>query len=101
MSSRNHKLYQDDPHTPVIGCFRPRVYDKKAKGKHAAHLVVKCGCCDEEVAIYPPNDEADNTIEIGGVSASREEWRMILLPMLSDKDNPIAVLRKGNWKEYK
>jgi len=72
----NQKRYQYKDGIPI-----PRVYYKKAHGKKSARCLVKCGDCDESLEIYY-GPKRDNTLEIGGVLASKKEWRKILLPFL-------------------
>jgi hypothetical protein len=47
-------------------------------------LLIKCGDCDNALEIYhDPENPVD--LEIGGVFASVENWREILLPLLEPK----------------
>lgn len=72
----NHKKYQYHKGIPL-----PRIYHRKARGKKSARYLVKCGDCDNSFEIYyGPKD--DDTLEIGGVFASKREWRKIFLPLL-------------------
>jgi hypothetical protein len=58
----------------------PRVYQRQARGKKSARLLIKCGDCDQKFEIhYGPGSE---DLEIAGVLASVENWRKILLPLL-------------------
>ena len=77
------KLGISSPH----GGFVPRV-TLRAKRRRSKRtfvspcFLVRCGCCAESVEITYGTD--DNFVEINGVSAAREEWRKILLPLLED-----------------
>ena len=62
------------------GLFKLRVFARQAQKGRMARLLLKCGCCDESLTICYD----DESLEIGGVSASREEWRSLLLPFLDD-----------------
>lgn len=63
------------------GAFKPRIFHRAARPRKSARFLVKCGCCDESVEIY----YGGGTLEIGGVMASVEEWRKLLLPLLEEK----------------
>jgi hypothetical protein len=63
---------------------KPRVTKRKASDKGSARLLIRCGDCVKKLEIYfdeqfifNPDSEEDH-IEIGGVIASRAEWRTIL-----------------------
>lgn len=47
---------------------------------------VKCGCCPEAVVIFFDNDPTGDihidSLEIGGVSATIDQWRQVFLPLL-------------------
>jgi hypothetical protein len=43
-------------------------------------LVVRCGDCAERLVIHYGQD--DDFLEIGGVMATRREWRAVLGPLL-------------------
>lgn len=78
----NKKMLQID------GCdFKLRLWHRKKKkvGRkiHSEGYTVKCGCCDEKIYISLMNS---GSLEIGGVLASKEEWRKLLLPLLEDED---------------
>ena len=60
------------------GACRIRVFYRKAHGKKGARYLLKCGCCEEKVAIY----YGDGTLEINGVMGSAADWRGILEPLL-------------------
>lgn len=72
----NRKMCQYQNGVPIL-----RVYHRRANGKKSARYLVKCGDCDESLEIYY-GPEINNGVEIGGVLASKEEWRKILLPLL-------------------
>lgn len=58
---------------------RRTIIDSLTKRRvHSDHVLIKCGDCDEKMEIFPD----DRLIEIGGVIASIEEWRAVLLPLL-------------------
>src|SRR2546423_13130259 len=59
----------------------PRIYHRKMRGKKSARLLIKCGDCANKFEIYYGPDGDD--LEIAGVFASIENWRKILLPLLS------------------
>jgi len=63
------------------GTWQIRVYHRKSVGKRDSRYLIKCGCCDQKFEIYYGN----NTLEIGGVMGSIEDWREILLPLLTIK----------------
>jgi hypothetical protein len=74
----NTKIAQRDK----TGLWKLRIWSSKTKGIGHKYLI-KCGCCDSKIEIYPALDKNDG-IEIGGVMASKAEWRKILLPLLGD-----------------
>ena len=53
-------------------------------------LRVKCGCCDEAVVIYFPEEPMNNphmdTLEINGVMGTIDQRKQILLPLLGVKE---------------
>lgn len=58
-----------------------------------AHLIVKCGCCDNKIDIYPVGlGDVVGELEIGGVAGSVRNWRAILLPLL--KVSPLRRAKK-------
>ena len=61
-----------------------RVYHKKGKGKKCPRYLLRCGCCEQKLAIY----HTDDGLEVGGVNGTIEDWREILLPLL-------LIQRKG------
>jgi hypothetical protein len=58
----------------------PKVFHRKPRGKKSAHLLVKCGDCENKFEIYYGPQGED--LEIAGVLASVENWRKILAPLL-------------------
>jgi|GEM_PF-3497803 len=75
---RNTRMLVTDPE----GGWRPRIYRRAAKGRKSGRLLVKCGCCNERVEIY----HDDHGLEINGVCASLNEWRVILGPLLEGRE---------------
>jgi len=61
--------------------FIPRFYWKKAMGITGTRVVIKCGDCDNQIEIYYGGKDyekmVDNLIEIGGVLAHKDIWRMV------------------------
>ena len=60
------------------GNWVPRVYHRTSRGRKGPRYLIKCGCCEESLEIY----YGEGSLEIGGVNASLEDWRKILLPLL-------------------
>lgn len=60
-----------------------RVYNRRARGKKSARILIKCGDCENKFEIYYGPDGDD--LEIAGVLASVENWRDILLPLLKHR----------------
>lgn len=71
----NKKMGQDDE----SGAYKLRVFHKKGEGVKCPRLLIKCGCCDNELKIY----YCQEGLEINGVNASIEEWKNILQPLLN------------------
>ncbi len=65
------------------GGAKLRIFHRKQKGIDSARYLIKCGDCDQKLEIYYDND--DVFLEIGGVHASKKEWKKILLPLLKDE----------------
>jgi len=63
------------------GTWQIRVSHRKSVGKRDPRYLIKCGCCDQKFEIY----YGGNTLEIAGVMGSIEDWREILLPLLTVK----------------
>lgn len=59
--------------------YRLRVSCRKGKGKQSSRLLIKCGDCDSAIQVYFDSEG----LEIGGVHASLDEWRDVLLPLLT------------------
>lgn len=74
MSTFNRKMGQSD----ARGSWRLRVFHRQGRGKFSPRVRVKCGDCDAALDIYYGAD----SMELGGVHASLEEWRALLLPLL-------------------
>ena len=66
-----------------VGGFMPalRVTHRKQRKGKGASIRVGCGCCNENLVIFP-DDEGDNLIEINGVMGSRRQWQKIFGPLL-------------------
>jgi hypothetical protein len=79
----NKRLTQARPE----GGFALRVYHQQGRGKRMPRYLLKCGCCDQQLEIY----YAPECLEINGVIASVENWREILLPLLSPNEPPPPV----------
>lgn len=73
----NYKKYQYHIGIPLL-----RIYHRKAKGKKSARYLIKCGDCDNSFEIYY-GPKGDDTLEIGGVFASKKEWQKIFIPLLN------------------
>lgn len=69
------------------GAPKLRIWHRKRKGLNSARYLIKCGDCDQKLEIYYSGD--GNLLEIGGINASRKEWRKILLQLLKDKKKGI------------
>lgn len=68
-----------------------RLSRRKAHDKKSARILIKCGCCNERLEIYFDDKviheqslESPNTLEIGGVMGTIDQWRKILLPLLDE-----------------
>ncbi|MGD0090573.1 MAG: hypothetical protein ABSE73_11695 [Planctomycetota bacterium] len=72
---RHNRFYDTDR----FGCPEIRVFHKAGKGKRSPRYLLKCGCCEQKMEIYYDGDG----LEIGGVNGAIEDWREILLPLLS------------------
>ena len=82
MAEFNRKMAQSDGQ----GGWRLRVWRRKGRGVRSPRLLIKCGDCDAALAIYYGGD----SMEIGGVHASLEEWQRIFVPLLDGRD-PVEV----------
>jgi predicted SprT family Zn-dependent metalloprotease len=59
----------------------PKVTKRKARGNQSARLLVRCSDCKEKLTIYFDEDtlrDDDEPLEVGGVIATRKEWKTIL-----------------------
>ena len=63
------------------GGAKLRIWHRKQRGIGSARYLIKCGDCDSKLEIYYGDDVF---LEIGGVHASKKEWKKILLPLLKD-----------------
>jgi len=72
----NHKKCQYNNGIPI-----PRIYHREPKGKKSARYLIKCGDCQNYFEIYYGSKGAE-TLEIGGVLASKKQWQRILFPLL-------------------
>lgn len=63
------------------GYYDVRVFHRGRKGKKDPRFLFKCGCCENKFEVYYGGD----SLEIGGVMGSVENWRELLLPLLSMK----------------
>lgn len=71
----NRKMVQPDG----VGGYKLRIWHRKGDKRMSPRYHVKCGDCNSSIEIYYD----DEFLEIGGVNASLEEWRKILLPFLN------------------
>ncbi|MCI5108771.1 MAG: hypothetical protein MRY49_02905 [Candidatus Pacebacteria bacterium] len=59
------------------------------KNRTSARIRVGCGCCKEELLIFadakPSGNPNSDTLEIGGVIGTIEQWRSLLYPLLNGK----------------
>ncbi len=66
-----------------------RVWHRQVRGRKAARIRVRCGCCSEFVDIYIDDlvtgDPSVDMLEINGVMGTVDQWRQILLPVLGVK----------------
>lgn len=58
-----------------------RVFHRTRVGKKEPRFLFKCGCCENKFEVYYGGD----SLEIGGVMGSVENWRELLLPLLTMK----------------
>ncbi|OGH62070.1 MAG: hypothetical protein A3G34_13685 [Candidatus Lindowbacteria bacterium RIFCSPLOWO2_12_FULL_62_27] len=70
----NKRLVQKDE----AGLSKLRIWHRRKKGKQSPSILVKCGDCDSKFEIYYGGED----LEIGGVLASKVEWRRVFLPLL-------------------
>ena len=95
MKTGNTKLAQSRPE----GGFAIRVFHRKPQGKKSARLLLKCGCCDGKLEIH----YGDDALEINGVYGSVENWREILMPLLTPErgSNTRSRSRHGSTPKTK
>jgi len=63
------------------GYYEVRVFHRSRAGKKDPRFLLKCGCCENKFEVYYGGD----SLEIGGVMGSVENWREVLLPLLNMK----------------
>ena len=73
--NRTFALTRSDGYNAVRVSHRSRV------GKKDPRFLLKCGCCENKFEVYYGGD----SLEIGGVMGSVENWRELLLPLLDMK----------------
>jgi len=67
--------------TRADGYNAVRVFHRGRVGKRDPRFLLKCGCCENKIEVYYGGD----SLEIGGVMGSVENWRELLLPLLNMK----------------
>jgi hypothetical protein len=67
--------------TRTDGYFDIRVFHRRRKGRKDPRFLLKCGCCEGKLEVYYGGD----SLEINGVMGSVQNWRELLLPLLSMK----------------
>ncbi len=72
------KLNKRSAQPDGVGGWKPRIWHRKGDKRRSPRYLVKCGDCDNSIEIH----YGEEFLEIGGVNASIEEWRRILLPLL-------------------
>ena len=76
--TRPKKLLPPDPNKRYQmredNWYNIREFFTPAKGKHGAHLTLKCGDCDEKLVIYFGDDDL---VEINGVMGTIANWKEI------------------------
>ena len=63
-----------------------RVTQRKAHSGKAPSFRVGCGCCNEGLVVFPPDEESDSDnahIEINGVMGSRRQWQKVFGSLLN------------------
>jgi hypothetical protein len=73
--TRSNRIYD----TTRFGQPEIRIRHRPGTGKKSPQYVLRCGCCSENLRIF----YAEDGLEIGGVNGAIEDWREILLPLLS------------------
>lgn len=63
------------------GYFAVRVFHRNQKGKRDPRFLFKCGCCNSRLEVYYGGD----SLEINGVIGAVENWRELLLSLLTMK----------------
>ena len=77
----NQKKYKNYKQYPL-----PRLYWTKQKGKISSSVLIKCGDCENKFRIY--YDENDKALEINGVIAHIDCWKVLL--------NELEERQRGN-----
>lgn len=92
---RKNKFYD----TSKYGLPEIRVYHKKGDKKKSPRYLFKCGCCEQKLEIS--YDELG--LEINGVNGTIEDWRDLLLPLLSieKKGNRLKILPIMTAKDFR
>ncbi|MFC1623206.1 hypothetical protein ACFL2R_02100 [Patescibacteria group bacterium] len=84
----NRRRYLDSL-SDVVGLCRP-VVNHSVKEGHSPRFIIRCGCCSPGTAdpldIHYFKDQEIEILNIGGVQASVDDWRRILLPLLGVDD---------------
>jgi len=83
--NRKVALTRSDGHNEV------RVFHRGRKGTKDPRLLFKCGCRENKFEVYYGGD----SLEIGGVMGSVENWGELLLPLLN-MSLPGQKVRKRN-----
>jgi hypothetical protein len=74
-SNRKFALTRSDGYNAV------RIFHRSRVGNKDPRFLLKCGCCENAFEVYYGGD----SLEIGGVMGSVENWRELLLPLLNMK----------------
>jgi hypothetical protein len=80
--------------TRADGYNAVRVFHRRRAGKEDPRFLLKCGCCENNLEVYYGGD----SLEIGGIMGSVENWRELLLPLLNMR-LPGQRPRKRNHKK--
>ena len=74
----------------IYGNLPLRVSYRSKRGRNGARILIKCGCCNQSLEIYPADDPKNfplsESIEINGVNGSVAQWRELLCPLMGMKD---------------
>lgn len=93
---RVNKFYD----TKRFGCPQIRVHHKAGTKKRMPRYLLKCGCCEQKLAIYYDEIERDIDLglEINGVNGAIADWREILLPLLDINPKDIEKIKRKKNK---